>query len=63
MAQWREAGRTIHHESMEFSGWSVPAQYRKVRFVMGDNWNHSFDSRFYRLVPVDHVLGKVAIQF
>ena len=28
-------------------------------FCMGDNRNHSSDSRFIGPVPVDHVLGKV----
>lgn len=32
-------------------------------FVMGDNRNHSSDSRFIGPVPIDHVLGSVVFQF
>lgn len=32
-------------------------------FVMGDNRNHSSDSRFIGPVPVDHVLGRVFYHF
>lgn len=44
-------------ETMEFVSdgkWTVPANHI---FVMGDNRNHSTDSREIGFIPVDHVMG------
>ena len=50
------------NEPMEFSmegSFTVP---EGTIFVMGDNRNHSSDSRFIGPVPIDHVLGNVIIE-
>ena len=49
-------------EPMEFSMDGTYVVPEGMVFVMGDNRNHSSDSRFTGAVPLDHVLGTVAFQ-
>ena len=49
-------------EPMEFSMDGTYVVPEGMVFVMGDNRNHSSDSRFIGAVPLDHVLGTVAVQ-
>lgn len=64
-AVWRNGEKLDEpyiNEPMEFSmdgSYTVPAG---TVFVMGDNRNHSSDSRFIGPVPVDHVLGRVVFE-
>ena len=50
------------NEPMEFSMDGSYTVHEGDVFVMGDNRNHSSDSRFIGPVPIDHVLGKVCLQ-
>lgn len=64
-AVWRNGQKLDEpyiNEPMEFSmdgSYTVPDG---MVFVMGDNRNHSSDSRFIGPVPVDHVLGHVVLE-
>ncbi len=64
-AVWRNGEKLDEpyiNEPMEFSmdgSYTVPDG---TVFVMGDNRNHSSDSRFIGPVPVDHVLGRVVFE-
>lgn len=49
-------------EPMEFSMDGTYVVPEGMVFVMGDNRNHSSDSRFIGAVPLDHVLGTVTFQ-
>lgn len=59
---WRngkELKETYIKEPMEYTS-PVPVHVpQNCVYVMGDNRNHSADSRFIGPVPIDHVLGRV----
>ena len=54
---WRNGEQLLQEGHVESIRVTIPEGYV---FVMGDNRNHSSDSRFIGPVPVDHVLGFVS---
>lgn len=61
----RVGGRTLSepYVAQRAANGAIPAQIIPASsyFVMGDNRAHSYDSRSWGAVPVDHIIGKVRV--
>lgn len=56
----REAGIVTNSERDNFGPFTVP---RRSFFVMGDNRDHSYDSRFWGIVDMGEIKGKAFIMY